>query len=90
MALRGLRQGESLCAFLFVLTVNELGRLMERAKCFNLVEGMTIRANSVEVFHLQFADDAIFFSFSNEEKFAYLVKVIDFFLLCIYFALKSI
>lgn len=76
---RGLRQGDYFFYFLYVLAVDEPSRLIERAKRFDLVEGLNVGKNSILVSYLQFVDNTIFFSYSDEDKFDNLVKVIEFF-----------
>lgn len=67
-ASRELRQGEMLSPFLFVLLVDGLSRLVERVKRINLIDCLSVGQDNVEVSHLQFANDTIFFSSSNEEN----------------------
>lgn len=50
---------------------------MKKAKRFNLLEGLSAEPNSVEVSHLQYKNDTIFFPSSNEGKFVDLVKEIE-------------
>ncbi|XP_021832888.1 uncharacterized protein LOC110772737 [Prunus avium] len=57
---RGVRQGDLLSPFLFSLVIDVLSRLMEKAQEYNLLHGLFIRRDKVEVSHLQFADDTIF------------------------------
>ena len=53
-----------------------LGRLVDRARNCQLVEGLNVGRDDVVVSHLQFADDTIFFSSGNEEKFNSFVEMI--------------
>lgn len=41
------------------------------------IDGLCVGIDSVEVSHLQFTDDIIFFSSENEDKFENLVNVIQ-------------
>ncbi|PNX67320.1 cysteine-rich receptor-like protein kinase, partial [Trifolium pratense] len=57
---RGLRQGDPLSPFLFLLAAEGLNVLMESMVARNLFEGFKIgENNSVSVSHLQFADDTL-------------------------------
>lgn len=67
-ATRGLRQGDSLSPFLFILVVDVLSRLTEKAKECRLIEGLTVGRENVEITHLQFADDTIFFLKEDEQN----------------------
>ncbi|KAL6124775.1 hypothetical protein ACLB2K_077285 [Fragaria x ananassa] len=67
-ASRGLRQGDPLSPFLFTLMVDVLNRLMERAREFNLIEGLVVGREEVEITHLQFADDTIFFLKDDDQS----------------------
>ena len=60
-ASRGLRQGNPLSPFLFTLLVDVLSRLLEKAQENNLIKGLCIGQEKVEISHLQFSDDTIFF-----------------------------
>lgn len=60
MASRGLRQGDPLSPFLFTIVVDVLSRLMEKAQEFELIKGLVVGRESIEISHLQFADDTIF------------------------------
>lgn len=60
-ASRGLRQGNPLSPFLFTLLVDVLSRLLEKAQENNMIKGLCIGQEKVEILHLQFANDTIFF-----------------------------
>ncbi|GAU48515.1 hypothetical protein TSUD_244350 [Trifolium subterraneum] len=57
---RGLRQGDPLSPFLFLLTAEGLNVLMEAAVANNVFTGYSIgERDSISVSHLQFADDTL-------------------------------
>ena len=56
---RGLRQGDPLSPMLFVIVVEALHALMERANQTGLISGFSVENYNHEVTHLQFADDTI-------------------------------
>ena len=63
----GIRQGDPLSPFIFVLVADVLNRLVEKARDVQLIEGFEIGRDTVKVSRLQFANDTIFF-LSNEES----------------------
>jgi len=65
---RGLRQGDPLAPFLFLIVAEGLTGLVRQAVKANLLSGLRIGRKEVEISILQFADDTLFFckdSFSN-------------------------
>lgn len=54
-------QGDPLSPFLFCMVVDRLGRLVDLAKDRRLFAGFVIGKEWVEVSHLQFANDILFF-----------------------------
>lgn len=57
---RGLRQGDPLSPFLYLIAAEGLSLLMKKAVEVGLVESTVIGGEGVMVSHLQFADDTIF------------------------------
>lgn len=66
-ASRVLRKGEFLAPFPFTLVVDVLGRLVDKAKYCGVVR--VLGRNNVEVSHLQFAEDTLFYLEDNLETF---------------------
>ena len=58
---RRLKQGDPLSPFLFTMAVDVMGRLMDKAKECNVIRGFVVGRDRVEILHLQFADDTLFF-----------------------------
>ena len=58
---RGLRQGDPISPFLFILVAEVLNRMILKVKELQLVDGVEIGKDKVEVTHLQFADDTVIF-----------------------------
>jgi len=64
---RGLRQGDPLSPFLFVLMGEVLNRMMQRAADLNLFKGISVGKNGLQLTHLQFADDTLIFCEADQE-----------------------
>lgn len=64
----GLREGDPLSPFFIILIVDGLSILMERTKRFNMINWPIIGRDNVKVSHLQFVNNIIFFSSSNEDQ----------------------
>jgi len=56
---RGLKQGDPLAPFLFLLVAEGFSGLMRQAKEENLFEGFEVGENGLVVSHLQYADDTL-------------------------------
>jgi hypothetical protein len=55
----GLKQGDPLAPFLFLLVAEGLGGLMKRVVDLNRFRGFRVGRNGVVISHLQFADDTL-------------------------------
>ena len=62
---RGLRQGDPLSPFLFIIGADILSRLLQRAENLVTLQGIKISPCCPQISHLQFADDLLIFSKSN-------------------------
>ncbi|XP_077251856.1 uncharacterized protein LOC143891093 [Tasmannia lanceolata] len=67
---RGLRQGDPLSPFLFVIVAETLSRLIVSGCALGLFQGFKIARDRVEVSHLQFADDTLLFCCLDEASIA--------------------
>ncbi|XP_060968531.1 uncharacterized protein LOC133035965 [Cannabis sativa] len=63
---RGLRQGDPLSPFLFLLCQEVLSKLLLKAESDGLVHGIKIASSAPPINHLMFADDTILFCRANE------------------------
>ncbi|XP_052109895.1 uncharacterized protein LOC127741467 [Arachis duranensis] len=64
---RGLRQGDPLSPFLFVLVVDVLHRMVREAVNNGRISPLLVGRDNIELSHLQFADDTILFCPPEEE-----------------------
>ncbi|KAJ9553128.1 hypothetical protein OSB04_017173 [Centaurea solstitialis] len=74
---RGLRQGDPMAPFLFLIEAENLNLLLEEAKEKGLYEGLKIGTEGTEISHLQYADDAIFFGKWCLRNLKNLLKILD-------------
>jgi len=76
---RGLRQGDPLSPLLFILVMETLRRLVNKAIDASFLEGFQItnaRAESLLISHLLFADDTLFFYKPYESNLGYLRSIL--------------
>ncbi|KAM6588709.1 uncharacterized protein LOC115718119 [Cannabis sativa] len=65
---RGLRQGDPLSPFLFLLCQEVLSKLISKAEAQNEVHGIKIAHSATPISHLMFADDTILFARANSNE----------------------
>ena len=65
---RGLRQGDSISPYLFLLCTEVLSRVIARTECEGELHGIAICKNAPSVSHLFFADDSFIFFKSEFEE----------------------
>ena len=73
---RGLRQGDPLSPFLFVLIVEALDRLIKKATSMSLWNGLEISKGGFKLTHLQYADDTLIFCEANTEALKNIKKAL--------------
>ena len=65
---RGLRQGDPLSPFLFLMVMEGLNLLLHRAKDLSWIKGFKAHRMGTMVTHLHFADDTLVFLEANQEQ----------------------
>ncbi|KAL5569671.1 hypothetical protein UlMin_026246, partial [Ulmus minor] len=81
-ASRGLRQGDPLSPFLFILVADILGRMMDKAVSIGEVKGFKVGREEVVVSHLQFADDTLFLLEPDQINIKKVHTILKFFSMC--------
>jgi hypothetical protein len=71
---RGLRQGDPLSPFLFILGTEALSRILMKQESLGLLKGISISKNNPQITHLLFADDLIIFAKATSAE-ASVIKV---------------
>ena len=74
---RGLRQGDPLSPFLFVLVTEVLNQLISKVEDCGLIDGIQIGKHRVNILHLQFANDTILFCLSRYETIVSYRRILD-------------
>ena len=73
---KGLRQGDPLAPFLFIIVAESLHLLMEEAVKRGMYEGLKVGMKEIQVSHLRYADDVIFFGRWSPNNLKTLFKVL--------------
>ncbi|XP_060974296.1 uncharacterized protein LOC133039415 [Cannabis sativa] len=74
---RGLRQGDPLSPFLFLLCQEVLSKLFHGAEAGGLIHGIKIAPSDAPISHLMFVDDTILFSRANEGEAEVLIQCLS-------------
>ena len=73
---RGIRQGDPLSPYLFILCAEVLSHLMNQAQFSRRLLGVKISNQAPAINHLLFADDSLFFSLANARSGTQLKKIL--------------
>jgi hypothetical protein len=74
---RGLRQGDPLSPFLFILGTKVISRLLFRLESQDLLKGIKIAKNCSPISHLLFADNLILFAKATSSEANILILVLN-------------
>ncbi|XP_071725720.1 uncharacterized protein [Rutidosis leptorrhynchoides] len=77
MLSRGVRQGDPLSPYLFILATEGLSLLLKSAIEKNLFKGVKVGGDDVVVSHLQYADDTILFGDWSRRNLLNLMKILQ-------------
>lgn len=74
---RGLRQGDPLSPFLFIILLELLSRMLFRLEEEDKIQGIKLGRNSPAISHLFFADDLMLFFRANEENVSKIAECLN-------------
>ncbi|XP_024199817.1 uncharacterized protein LOC112203016 [Rosa chinensis] len=74
---RGIRQGDPLSPYLFILCSEGLSALISKAVSTNVIQGITMCPRAPTLHHLLFADDSILFGTATREECSNFKKILD-------------
>jgi hypothetical protein len=74
---RGLRQGDPLSPYLFLMCAEGLSSLLSRASQDGQISGVPISARGVKLSHLFFADDSLLFCRANFNEWGVVLKILQ-------------
>lgn len=74
---RGLRQGDPLSPYLFILAADVLSAMLSKAQSQGVIQGFRQRRGDFSLTHLFFADDSILFAKANNEEVFQLVWILN-------------
>ncbi|GJZ38825.1 putative RNA-directed DNA polymerase, eukaryota, reverse transcriptase zinc-binding domain protein [Tanacetum coccineum] len=78
---RGLRQGDPLSPFRFIIVMEGLNIMLKDGLAANLFRGIKIGSSSVHISHLFYAYDVIIFSKWNQSDMDNIIRILDVFFL---------
>lgn len=79
---RGLRQGDPLGPFLFLICSESLSTLMKSALHEGILKGTKVGRKGPQITQLLFADDCVLFSKANEKGFLTLKQILREYKVC--------
>ncbi|XP_042969143.1 uncharacterized protein LOC122301839 [Carya illinoinensis] len=75
--LRGIRQGDPLSPYLFILVAEVLSSLLNHAETTKLIQGFPICRGRLSINHLLFADDSLLFCRANAREWASIQVILN-------------
>jgi hypothetical protein len=74
---RGIRQGDPLSPYLFILCADVFSNMISDKQNQSLINGLAIAQNAPKISHLFFADDSLIFCKANKEEVAHLKAIFE-------------
>eukprot|EP00253_Pinus_taeda_P011623 PITA_11623 len=78
-ASRGIRQGDPLSPFLFILAAEGLGRFIKKEREANRIKGLKLWGNNLPLTHQRFVDDIMLFGEPTVKQVKHLRRILDLF-----------
>eukprot|EP00253_Pinus_taeda_P002372 PITA_02372 len=78
-ASRGIRQGDPLSPFLFILAAEGLGRFIKKEREANRIKCLKLWGNNLPLTHQQFVDDIMLFGEPTVKEVRHLKRILDLF-----------
>eukprot|EP00253_Pinus_taeda_P011910 PITA_11910 len=78
-ASRGIRRGDPLSPFLFILAAEGLGRFIKKQREANKIKGLKLWGNNLPLTHQQFVDDIMLFGEPTVKEVKHLRRILDLF-----------
>lgn len=79
---RGLRQGDPISPYLFILAVDALSHLINKAVLDGRLQGFQLARGAPTLTHLFFADDALLFSRASPQNAYELIRILNVYSKC--------
>lgn len=74
---RGLRQGDPLSPYLFLMVIDVLSKLLSKGLLDQRISGIKLKPSCPTLSHLFFADDAILFLKANKEECGHILEILE-------------
>ena len=74
---RGLRQGDPLSPFLFIIEADGLSRLIKARVSSGKLKGLRLWGEELTITHQQFVDDVMMYSQANPKEAKKLVEILE-------------
>ena len=74
---RGLRQGDPLSPYLFVICTEILVKMLQSAEQKNQITGLKVARGAPPISHLLFADDSLFYCKERDEELGHIIRIIE-------------
>ena len=74
---RGIRQGDPLSPYLFIICTEMLIKMMQIAEAKGQISGLRVAREAPPVSHLLFADDSMFYCRETDEELSHLSRIVE-------------